>query len=993
MDSEPSRAILRDIHTLYTLGTMGGRTDAELLERFLARRDSDAHDAFATLVARHGPMVLGVCRRMLPASHDAEDAFQATFLVLARRAASIVRKERVASWLYGVAVRTAQVARRRAARQRAGERRLMNETPEAKPESADDRDDLLPILDEELNRLPHRYRVALVACEIEGKPRREAARQLGIPEGTLSTHLARGRKLLRDRLQRRGFTLGIGPIAGLAGPLTEIMLPEHLIGPTVRASLIDSSAAGATTIVSTAVLSLAERVLKMLFLARLSLVVATLATVVAAMATAVALGWSPKAAESPQPDSTRARPADQAGPAKDRYGDLLPDGTVARLGTIRFRGGDRPVNAMRFSPDGQTLLTVSEDFLVHLWETKTGRLLHEFLPGSGSASSNPCIAFSPDGKQIALSGSERAQGDKPGYDPVGLVVDAVTGKEVRRLPMRDRDSDLALAFTPDGKSLISLRNSGVVRIEQIASGVELLHRNFRRDGTGSLVLSPDGKLVAIWTGANTRKLYLWDWHGAGEPRELKVPRQRVDCLVFSPDGTALLACDDLEPFVYEWDVTTGDLKHQIEVRDDIHPNGLAVSPDGQTIAVTDYGNQRGKNFSGGVLLLERGTGKLLRELPTPGTSAKQVAFSPDGRWLAAVGGVGVHVWDWRIGEEVAAGSAGHRGTIGQIATVPGDLIATASDDHTVRIWDATTGIERRRLQHGHWVRAIAVSPDGQFLASSSLDNSVRLWEISSGKDVFKLPGHGSHGGHRTVGFTPDSRRFLSYGDDLYLRIWDVRTGKALAENAVRPPGVAEPGDFPPNDPARRMTMMLGPAAFTPDGQQLVANVGGSFHIIETATGRVEKSVDHPGGHVISLAIAPDGRTFATSGWGRPIRRNLPDGRVQSTTPNHHPVCLFELATGRLVRELEMPTNAAGPVAFSAGGKLLAIGFGRGRGEVRLMDLATWATVAELTDFGSKPHVMTFSADGKSLITGLNDGTALVWDLARVLARGAPKEER
>ena len=370
-----------------------------------------------------------------------------------------------------------------------------------------------------------------------------------------------------------------------------------------------------------------------------------------------------------------------------------------------------------------------------------------------------------------------------------------------------------------------------------------------------------------------------------------MPRQRVGCLVFSPDGKALLACGDLEPFVYEWDVATGDLRHQIELRDDITPAGLAITPDGQTIAVSDSGNQRGKNFSGGVLLLERGTGKLVRELPTPGVQAIDVVFSPDGRWLAAAGGVGVHVWDWRIGEEVAAGSAGHRGGIDQIATAPGGLIATASDDHTVRIWDAATGIERRRLLHRNWVRAIAVSPDGRFLASSSLDNSVRLWDISSGKEVYKLPGHGLHGGRRTVGFTPDGRRFLSYGDDLYLRIWDVRTGKVLTENAVRPPGVAEAGDV---DPAGRERMtMLGPAAFTPDGQHLVATLGGSFHIIETATGRVEKSVEHPGGHVMSLAVAPDGRTFATSGWGRPIQRNLPDGRVQSTTPNHHPVCLFE----------------------------------------------------------------------------------------------------
>ena len=127
MDRGAAGGVLREIRTLYTLGTMGGRTDAELLERFLARGEGDAEDAFATLVARHGPMVLGVCRRMLPASHDAEDAFQATFLVLARRAASIVRRERLASWLYGVAVRTANVARRRAARQRAAERRLMDD--------------------------------------------------------------------------------------------------------------------------------------------------------------------------------------------------------------------------------------------------------------------------------------------------------------------------------------------------------------------------------------------------------------------------------------------------------------------------------------------------------------------------------------------------------------------------------------------------------------------------------------------------------------------------------------------------------------------------------------------------------------------------------------------------------------------------------------------------------------------------------------------------
>src|SRR5262249_33568517 len=105
------------------------------------------------------------------------------------------------------------------------------------------------------------------------------------------------------------------------------------------------------------------------------------------------------------------------------------------------------------------------------------------------------------------------------------------------------------------------------------------------------------------------------------------------------------------------------------------------------------------------------------------------------------------------------------------------------------------------------------------------------------------------------------------------------------------------------------------------------------------------------GHVVSLAVAPDGRNFASSAWSRPVERKLPDGRSQHTTPNHHAVRLVELETGRLVRELDMPTPDAGPLAFSADGKLLAIGMGRGSGEVRILDVATQETVAVLSDFG------------------------------------------
>jgi RNA polymerase sigma factor (sigma-70 family) len=313
MDRKPAGSVLRDVGTLYAVGTLGGLTDAELLERFLARGGEAAEDAFAALVHRHGPTVLGVCRRMLASSHDAEDAFQATFLVLARRAASIRRRQSLASWLYGVAVRIARDARRRAARVRSGERRLMD-VARLESEPADDRHDLIPMLDEELNHLPERYRSALLACELEGKSRRDAARELGIPEGTLSTHLARGRKLLRDRLRRRGVDLGVWPIARIPRAFVEPTIPERLIGPTVRAAVAPSSGAAA------GVSTLAERVLKMMFLARLSLVVAAMmASAVGALS--VFMLMRPATAAAPQgPAPREPGPDDLPGRVVDRTG-------------------------------------------------------------------------------------------------------------------------------------------------------------------------------------------------------------------------------------------------------------------------------------------------------------------------------------------------------------------------------------------------------------------------------------------------------------------------------------------------------------------------------------------------------------------------------------------------------------------------------------------------------------------------------------------------
>jgi RNA polymerase sigma factor (sigma-70 family) len=228
----------------------GGLSDGQLLGRFL---DSHEETAFAALVRRHGTMVLGVCRRVLGNVHDAEDAFQATFLILARKAASVVRREAVGSFLYGVAYRTAVRARARAARRRATERQVEDMPhPEVAPREAQD---WRPVLDRELSRLPEKYRAALVLCDLECRTRRQAARQLGLPEGTLASRLATARRMLARRLLRCGITLSGGALAGvLSETAAAAGVPALLLRSTVKAAVL--VAAGPAAAVTTPAVAL-----------------------------------------------------------------------------------------------------------------------------------------------------------------------------------------------------------------------------------------------------------------------------------------------------------------------------------------------------------------------------------------------------------------------------------------------------------------------------------------------------------------------------------------------------------------------------------------------------------------------------------------------------------------------------------------------------------------------------------------------------------------
>jgi RNA polymerase sigma factor (sigma-70 family) len=252
-----------------------GLSDGQLLGLFVAGRDEAA---FAALVRRHGPMVLGVCRRVLRDGHDAEDAFQATFLVLARKAAALGRREAVGSWLYTVAFRAALEARAAIARRRARERQVdVMPHPEVSPPEPQD---WRPLLDEELNALPEKYRAAVVLCDLEGRPRKEAARLLGLPEGTLSSRLATARRVLAGRLARRGVALSGGALAAAIAGSASAQVPAALVWGTARAAAL--VAAGQLAAVATPAAGLTREVLKAMFMAKLKVVAAT-AVVLAAL--------------------------------------------------------------------------------------------------------------------------------------------------------------------------------------------------------------------------------------------------------------------------------------------------------------------------------------------------------------------------------------------------------------------------------------------------------------------------------------------------------------------------------------------------------------------------------------------------------------------------------------------------------------------------------------------------------------------------------------
>jgi RNA polymerase sigma factor (sigma-70 family) len=963
MADAPLALVLRHLRRL--TGPPGGPEprDAQLLRQFTARRDEAA---FQTLMERHGPMVLGVCQRLLRQSQDAEDVFQATFLLLAQKADSIRKQESVASWLHGVARRLALKARARQVRLPTHEPR---DEPgrEAGPEVEAAWRELRTILDEEFRRLPAKYREALVLCYLEGKTHEEAARDLGRPLGTVKSLVARGRERLRLRLARRGLALSAGAFTVVAATASAApAVPPPLAAATLAAALLIAADPAALRAVRAEVAVLLEGMGRSTIMTR-NVIVAVLSVVCLLGAGAGLITYQAVTARAP---ADKGEPPAAANAPDQPAAEPLPAGARLRLGSLHLRHHEA-LSAVAFSPDGTILATAGGDHAVRLWDPRTGRELRALLAGEGHIAA---LRFTPDGKLLAAVLGDTVR-----------LWDAATGKVVRDLST-GADKQLGpLTLSADG-TLLAAASDRAVHVWEVGTGKERLRLAEPDQERACLTFAADGKalLAARWDAKGGMSLKRWDLATGKElaaPTVASADALRLRPLAFAPDGGTLAVERVTQVRQREGNVThvfagyqvmlvdpaTGEERRLLEQQRDVIW-AAAFSADGKKVAWI------GMDCRAGVADAE--TGQLLHRLQGhPGCARPDglatLALSPDGRALAAVGeSAEAQVWDLATGREPPA--AGHRAEVDALAFAPdGTTLASAGGDGTARLWDPATGQERRVFRGKAAVRAVAFSPDGATLAAADQDSGIRLWDAASGKEIHRLQAvertAGVSFGLCPLGFTPDGKTLLSWGDDRKLHHWDVATGKEVLRREPVLAGLPPAPDGRPQElPA--FAEMVHDAALSPDGRVLAVAAGSALHLVDSTTGHQLFKLPASGGPC-RLAFSSDGRTLLAGGWDKTLR-------------------LWEVATGKEVFHVEGldPVNA---VAFAPDGRRVAAATGWVQGKILLFDVPTGRELAGLHGHDAYVGALAFAPDGNTLASGQRDTTILLWDVAAARGKLVP----
>lgn len=707
-------------------------TDQQLLARFARGRDEAA---FAALVGRHGPLVMGVCRRVLPNAADAEDAFQATFLVLARRANLVAWRSSVANWLHGTALRLARKLLVADSRRRAREKKVAPKTEPAAT-AAVEWQELCNLLDAELRRLPTSERAALLSCYFEGRTQDEAARELGWSLRTLQRRLERGRDLLRSRLMRKGLPL---PVAFLAGVLLNEAAAAGKAAETARAAAVfvtggtPTARAAASTLAVTVLRENARRVAR--------IVVAGL-VLLGLCAAAVRYDFlSPEEEDVDLPAVAAGMPIVR--PAVDAAGDRLPEGAVSRLGSVRFRHSD-VITCAAFSRDGMTVVTGDRAGRVTLWDVDSGWRLREIrnLPRKAITA----LAVSPEGKILVTQG-----------EGVAMTFSTVEGI---RLGGQDHPPTRAA-----GRIAMIENHRLVFRDAKTGKELDSGGQYYRAE---RLTVSPDGRTAASWSEAEPQTLDIWDV-ATGKRHEFPGHRNTITSLSFSADGGLLVSADGVGT-AQLWEPLTG---REQGTAGPIWCHEVVCSPDGSLFA----GFQSTTNLSG---LYDVRTGQQLDRLVGYSCSSRHVVFSADGRLLVeGVWGRRIaRLWDVQTGETVWEIGVGQDRPARVTLSPGGSVVASGGyNGGVVRRWNTRTGFQLRTLSTPHeMVRTVALGPGARTMATCGGDDPVYLWDTHSGKQLARLDGLG--GAAQTLAFSADGRLLLGAGNGR-ARLWDVAGGSEL----------------------------------------------------------------------------------------------------------------------------------------------------------------------------------------------------------------------
>ncbi len=567
------------------------------------------------------------------------------------------------------------------------------------------------------------------------------------------------------------------------------------------------------------------------------------------------------------------------------------------------------------------------------------------------------VAFSPDGKYV-LTGSA---------DTTVKLWEAATGQEVRTLNGHTGEIS-GVTFSPDGKYILTASADTTAKLWEVTTGQEMRNLRGHTDEVVSAAFSPDGKYI-FTTGADGAAK-LWEVATGQEVRAFGRGDAGLGA-AFSPDGKYMLAGGGRYTAKL-WEVATGQEVHTLRG----HSNwvyGVAFSPDGKYVLTGSLDNT--------AILWDVVTGQEVYTIRGHSSSVRSVAFSPDGNYvLTGSGDRTARLWDVATGLEVRTWR-GHMHRVLSVAFSPdGKYVLTGSADGTAKLWDFASGEGRTLRGHSDEIRGVAVSPDGRYMLTGSVDNTAKLWDVGTGQEVRTFSGHSEL--VWSVTFSPDGKYVLTGSNDSTAKLWEVATGQEVRTFSGHTNSVYD-------------------AAFSPDGIYVLT--GSDDHtakLWDTATGAEVRTFSGHNAVVLSVAFSPDGKYVLTGSadttaklWdvvtGQEVRTFSghidsiydavfsPDGNYVLTGSADTTGKLWNATTGQEVRTFSGHTNTIYNVAFSPDGKyILTASADR---TARLWDLATGGEVRTLSGHASAIWSAAFSPDGKYVLTGSLDHTARLWE--------------